>query len=101
MRSPVACSSVSNATSRQVPSNATERSLMSLASHRRRLDRQAAAAPGEIGLEVEQHLRAVLRHLRMHAVHARAQAPLQRAELLPFEAICRIAVWLALGQRLA
>src|SRR5207237_1214534 len=60
---------------------------------------QAAPAPGEIELKLKKKLGAVCRQLGVQAEHAGAQPPLERAHLLPLQAIGRIAIGLALAQR--
>ena len=69
--------------------------------HRRRLDRQAARAPHQEQLEVDEFGRAVGIGLGAHADQAIAQPPLQRAEALPFEPIERIAGRMRLRDRRA
>src|SRR5215468_8984145 len=55
--------------------------------HARRLDRQPRRAPCEVELEIGQLGCARTRHLRANPIEARADAPLERAEALPFEPI--------------
>src|SRR5438093_1435506 len=70
-----------------------------LAPYAGHLERKPLRAPGKIELEVRQLARAGRRHFRTDAVIACTDAPLQRPEHLPFEAVRRerIAVSLADG----
>src|SRR5581483_1907714 len=71
-----------------------------LAPHPRRLDLQPLGPPREEELEVEVLGRAVGQHLRAHAREAGAQAPLLRAERLPFHAVRRVRGRVALADGL-
>src|SRR6266852_2700378 len=71
-----------------------------LASHARCLDRQALCAPGEVELEVEIFLRAVRQHLGAYSGEAGAQPALERTHRLPFHAIGRVGVGMALADGL-
>src|SRR6516165_10388526 len=67
--------------------------------HRRRLHGHAPGAGHEIKLEFDQLGRAEIVSLRAHAGDAAAQAPLERSERLPFQAVLGIAGRLALRDR--
>src|SRR5262245_63612181 len=69
--------------------------------HRRRLDRHAAGAPHQEQLEVDELGRTDWIVVDPHAADAVAQPPLQRADVLPFEAIERVAGWMRLRDRRA
>src|SRR5947208_7504729 len=64
---------------------------MNLRPYRRRFDRDAARAPLQVKLQVDEFVRAVGVDFRAHAGKTVAQAALQRANALPFEAIERVA----------
>src|SRR5262245_41794563 len=72
-----------------------------LRTYRRALHRHAARAPHEEELERHVFRRAVLVGLRAHADQAVAQPPLQRAEVLPFQPVERIAGRVALRDHVA
>src|SRR5215212_3193331 len=67
--------------------------------HGRGLDRHAARAPHQEQFQIDILVRAVGVRLRPHADQAIAQAALQRADALPFQAIERVAVWMTLYHR--
>src|SRR5215471_8581693 len=64
---------------------------LSLRAHSRRVHRQAAGAPHQKCLERNRFRRAERVGLGAQSEHAIAQAPLQRAEILPFQPIDRVA----------
>src|SRR6267143_867937 len=72
----------------------------SSAPHGRRFDRQPVGAPHEEQLELEHRVGPVGRQLGVQAEHARPDPALERAHLLPLQAISRVAVRLPLAQRL-
>src|SRR3954469_3729576 len=67
--------------------------------HRWRLHRHFSRARHQIELELDEFRRAVVVSLGAYAADATAQAPLQRAERLPFEPVKRIAGRVALRNR--
>jgi len=79
---------------------APQRSMaMGLRAHGRGLDCETAGAPSEKEFELVHFRRAIVEGLCAHAEKAIAQAPLQRAETLPFETVDRIAIRMPLWDR--
>src|SRR5882762_5745897 len=74
--------------------------IASSAPHGGRFDRQPVGAPHEEQLELQRRVGPVRWQLGVQAEHARPDPALERAHLLPLEAISRIAVRLPLAQRL-
>src|SRR4051794_6168533 len=79
---------------------ATLRRRATSSPHAGRFQRQALRAPREVELDVGQLGRARRWHLRAHAEQARAYASLQRAQVLPLEAISGKRGGLPLAERL-
>ena len=85
-----------HATFKPVPLSTSESS----SAHARRLERNALRAPREIQLDVGELACARRRHLRADAEQARANAPLQRTDSLPFEPIRRKCTRMTLAEGL-
>ena len=69
----------------------TEQTRRKSRPHRRRLHRHARGPLRQVQLQLHQLRRAGRERLGAHAGHAAAQAPLQRAQALPFEPVDRVA----------
>ena len=74
---------------------------MTLRAHGGRLHHETAGAPGEIEFEIDNLRRVIGIRLGAHPNEAIAQAPSQRAEALPFQAIERVTGGVGLRYRRA